>query len=174
MRQLLLALILLMAFPAFAGERINLYDGRVAFVLPDGFSRMSDEMADKKYRRESRPAHIYSDAKTTTSIAVALAEAEVALEQLGEFKSFMEQTYTRMIPGAQWVKRDFITIANTRWARLELMSNALDTDIHNIVLITILDKKPLMLNFNSTKGEFSRLEKALLKSIDTIRIKQNP
>lgn len=171
MWRLVLTLTFLMGFPAFAGEPLSLYDGHVAFVLPEGFTRMSDEIADKKYPRGSRPTYIYADAKTTTSIAVAVAEGQVAPAQLGEFKALMEHTYTRMIPGARWLKKDYLTIANTKWARLEFMANATDTDIHNIVLITVLDGKPLMFNFNSTKEEFSRLEKAILRSIDSIRVK---
>lgn len=172
MWQLVLTFTFFMSFPAFAGEPLSLYDGQVAFVLPDGFTRMADEIADKKYARGTRPKYIYADAKTTTSIAVGVAEgAEVAPEQLGEFKVFMEKTFERMIPGARWIKKDYLTIANTKWARLELMGNAVDTEIHNVVLISVIDRKPLLFNFNSTKEDFPRLEKALLKSIDSIRIK---
>lgn len=171
MWQLALALTLLMSFPAFAGEPLSLYDGQVAFVLPEGFTRMTDEMADKKYPRGNRPKYIYADAKTTTSVAVELAkDAQVAPEQLGDFRAFMENTFSRMVPGARWLKKDYLTIANTKWARLELMGNAIDTEIHNIVLITVLDKKPLIFNFNSTQEEFPKLEKELLKSIGSIRV----
>ncbi len=157
---------------SWAGDKLSLYDGRVSVALPDGFSRMSDELASVKYPRGNRPNHIFADAKTTTSIAVSIAEAKVTPAQLGDFRAFMEKTFERMIPAMRWLKKDFINIGNVRWARLELMSNAVDTDIHNIILITVLDSKPLMFNYNSTKEQFSALESALAKSIDSIRVEE--
>lgn len=170
MRSLVLIVALLLSSAALAAEPLSLYDGRVSFTLPAGFQRMSDELANKKFSRGERPQYIYSDAKTTTSIAVVVAEAKVTPEELDAFRDFMQSTFTRMIPGAQWLKRDYLTVGKTKWARLELMSNAIDTTIHNIILITVLDGKPLMFNFNSTKEDFPRLEKSLIKSIDSIRI----
>lgn len=76
----------------------------------------------------------------------------------------------RMIPGCKILTRDFVTIHGTRWARLELESNALDTEIHNLLLMAPLDGQPVMFNFNSTKQEFPKVKDALTKSMNSITI----
>lgn len=51
----------------------------------------------------------------------------------------------------------------------EMTSNAVDTDIHNLLLVTILEDRLLMFNFNSVKYEFPQYEAALRESIESIR-----
>lgn len=50
-----------------------------------------------------------------------------------------------------------------------MTSNAVDTDIHNLLLVTILEDTLLMFNFNSVKYEFPQYEAALRESIESIR-----
>ena len=174
MKRLLLVLgLIMLANLSIAGEKVNLFDGNVSLVLPEGFSVMPEELAKVKYPIEShRPKHIYSNKRTTTSIAITLSEhSQLQPHQLPEFKAFMEETLSRMIPGLKWIKRDYAVINGKKWARFELMSNAIDTDIHNIMLMTSFNGKPLMFNFNSTKGEFPKVVKDLQESIDSIRVK---
>ncbi len=164
--------IIILSLPCFAGERVNLFDGKLSFELPDGFSMMPKEIAKIKYPMEAnRPKYIYSNSKTTTSIAINLTESSsLQPQQLTEFRSLMEQSLARMIPGLRWIKKEFITLNGTEWARLELISNAIDTDIHNIMLMTSFEGKPLMFNFNSTKEEYSSVEKELNASILSIKL----
>ncbi len=49
-----------------------------------------------------------------------------------------------------------------------MTSHAIDTDIYNIMLITSLKEKMLVLNFNSTAKEFPEIEASLRKSIQSI------
>jgi hypothetical protein len=173
MRSIILCItILIFSIPCFAGEQVILFDGRLSFELPDGFSTMPKDIAKIKYPMEThRPKYIYSNSKASTSIAVNLTEnSSLQSQQLAEFKTFMEQTLVRMTPGLKWVKKEIITLNGTEWARLEFMSNAIDTDIHNIMLMTSFQGKPLMLNFNSTKEEFASVEKGLSDSIRSIKI----
>ena len=170
-------LVAFVAFTAFAaaatadeGETIALFEGRLSFALPDGFAVMSPEIAKVKYPNANRPRYIYANKKTTTSIAVNTMEAKLTDAQLPEFRDFMEKTMTRMIPGCTVLERDVITLNGQRWARLEFMSNAIDTDIHNVLLIAALDGQPVMFNFNSTKEEFPLIENTLTKSMNSIRI----
>ena len=58
-----------------------------------------------------------------------------------------------------------------QWIYLEMSSRAIDTDIHNIMLITPLQGKMLIFNFNSTKAEFPKVEAELRASINSIAFK---
>lgn len=51
-----------------------------------------------------------------------------------------------------------------------MTSSAVDTDIHNIMLITGIGEEMLVFNFNSTREEFPQVEKALRASIDSIKV----
>jgi len=54
-----------------------------------------------------------------------------------------------------------------------MTTNAVDTDIYNIMLFTCYKGKMLIFNFNSTREEFKKYEKDLRKSIRTIKIKES-
>ncbi len=51
-----------------------------------------------------------------------------------------------------------------------MMSRAVDTDIHNIMLVTPFRGGMLMFNFNSTREEFPRMEGALRRSLESISL----
>jgi hypothetical protein len=175
MRRLLLIIgLIMLASQSFASEQTNLFGGNVTFDLPDDFSVMSEEIAKIKYPMEShRPKYIYSNDRTTTSIAINFTEnSQLQPNQFQEFKAYMEETLTRMIPGIKWIKRDYVEINGKKWIYLELMSAAIDTDIHNVMLMTSFNNKPLMFNFNSTKEEFPKVIKNLQISINSIRVKE--
>ena len=109
----------------------------------------------------------------TTSIAINLLEnTKLKQSEIVEFRNHMAASLQRMIPGLIWLKQDVIEINNKIWGRLELMSNAIDTEIHNIMLMTSFEGKPLMINFNSTKEEFDSVKTKLETSISSIRIKE--
>jgi hypothetical protein len=164
--------IIILPISCFAGERVNLFDEKLSFELPDEFSIMPKEIAKSKYPMENRPKYIYSNSEFTTSIAVNLTEnSSLQPQQLAEFRSVMEKFLARMIPGIRWIKKEFITLNGTEWARLEFTSKAIDTDIHNIILMTAFEGKPLMFNFNSTKEEFAAVKKELNASIMSIKLR---
>lgn len=170
MKWLVAIFVLMLGGIAHADSPTSLFDGRLTIVLPDGFAVMPAEIAQAKYPNANRPKHIYSNASTTTSIAVELMAAKLTDTQLPDFQAFIERTMMRMIPGCKILTRDFVTIHGTRWARLELESNALDTEIHNLLLMAPLDGQPVMFNFNSTKEEFPKVKDALTKSMNSITI----
>ena len=53
---------------------------------------------------------------------------------------------------------------------MEMTSNAVDTDIHNIMMLTGIDGKMLVFNFNSTREDFPRYEEELRKSLNSIEL----
>lgn len=166
-------IICIIATFSYAGEEVNLFQRKLSFKLPDEITTMSKEDAKQKYLIEvTRPKYIYSNRLGTTSIAVDTDKnLKLQPEQLAAYKSFMETTFERMIPGIKWIKRDFTSINNIKWIRLEFISNAIDAKIHNIILITSFEGSPLIFNFNSTKEEFPTVKKELYKSIYSINIK---
>ncbi len=75
-----------------------------------------------------------------------------------------------MIPGIEWKKNEIIEHSGQKWVLMEMTSNAVDTDIYNILLMTGFDGKMLVFNFNSTKKDFPKYEAELRKSLKSVKL----
>jgi hypothetical protein len=82
----------------------------------------------------------------------------------------MEQTFERNTPGLRWIARGFKEINGNKWIRLEFQSNAVDTEIRNIVLMTALENGLVMFNFNSTVGDYGAHQALLEQSQESVQI----
>jgi len=156
--------------PAYCVQ-FSIPDGGVVFDAPDGFTQLSSEEIARKYPRSSPPGFVVGNERRTTTIAFDLKPQSIPADKLGEVKSSFEQLFQRMIPGLAWKDRKLISMQNQQWIYLELTSHAVDTDIHNIVLVTPHRDKALIFNFNSTKSEFPKVEAKLRESLRSIRLK---
>ena len=113
----------------------------VSFEPPAGFTALTREEIAAKYPRGSGPGFVVGNQARTTSI-----------------------------PGLVWKERKLIGMGGQRWVFLEMTSTAVDTDIHNIMVITPHAGKLLMFNFNSTREEFADVEASLRRSIESITL----
>ena len=153
-------------------KEVSLYDRKFVFDLPDGFVLMSDEEVDMKYPFGNTPDNAYFDKKTTTSIVVTVSrKSQLAAEELPEFKDFMAGVLGAAIPQVEWLYNGYTEINGVKWIKFEMTSSAIDTDIHNNVLMTAFNGNPLLLNFNSTKEAYPSMKKVLEKSMSSIQLK---
>lgn len=153
-------------------RRVFLHDRVVSFVPPEGFTVPSDEVIRRKFPNATTPASVYANERTTTSIAVSYHPSQVLTpEQLPEFKSFMQSNITKQQPGLEWLKSEFVEINGVRWIHFEVLSPALDAEIHNDMYFTSVGQRMLLFNFNSTRSEYPKYEKALARSAASIRVR---
>jgi hypothetical protein len=110
----------------------------------------------------------------TTSIAFDLKPNALPADRLPEAKAAFESFFDRRIPRVEWKQKKLIELQGQQWIYLEMTSRAVDTDIHNIMLVTPRYGKMLMFNFNSTREEFPHMETALRKSIQSISLRNRP
>jgi hypothetical protein len=75
----------------------------------------------------------------------------------------------KAIPGLKWIENGIISLDGRPCIYLEMTSEAKDTDIHNIMLMTPQQSGFLVFNFNSTREEFPAVEAELRKAIESIR-----
>ena len=167
-----LIVFLLLIGLAQAQEKVIFANKKVSFVLPKAFSRMTEDMVAKKYPRGNAPEYVFSNESTTVSIAASYTpNANLTLERLPQFKEFMEKTLERNTPGIEWITRGFKEVNGRRWIFLEFQSNAIDTEIRNMILMTALDNGLVMFNFNSTVGDYESHKAVLDQSQSSIIIK---
>lgn len=155
-------------------ERVQLRDGRISFVLPEGFKAMSKEDIAFKFGRNGAayaPAFAYSNERQNVSVAVTFGGSGFRAEQLDELKKFLESHLERSIPVVEWIERELITRDGRRWIHLHLKAEAVDTDIVNDIYGTLFDGQLLMFNFNSTVAQYEKHKESLRRSAQTITVK---
>lgn len=149
-------------------EVITIKGTNVTFESPEEFKPLSEEMIAYKWPSNRAPNYAVGNETASTTIAYDY-KTDVAGAKLSDLKEQFFDSFDRMIPGIEWIKNDIITLDGKEWIMFEMTSYAIDTDIHNLLLVTILNNKLLMFNFNSVKSEFPKYEAAFRKSIDSIR-----
>ncbi len=169
-RLLGLALPALLLPGAALADKLSLPGSGVRFEAPEGFTPLSTEEIAAKYPRSQPPRYVVGNARRTTTIAYDLKPNRLPADKLAEVQAAFEKTFERMIAGLVWKERKLVTQAGRQWIYLEMTSNAVDTDIHNIMLVTPHKDGMLLFNFNSTKEEFPKMEQALRRSVQTIAL----
>lgn len=161
-------------FTAFSinafSKTINIENTSITFDAPETFQPIPQEYIDIKYPNKNAPKFVIGNESAATTIAYDLKPYNLEGVNLEDVRLEFEATFNRMIPGIEWKESKVITLNQYEWIFFEMTSNAIDTDIYNIMLITSYGKEMLLFNFNSTREEFSQYESELRKSLQSIKI----
>ena len=106
------------------------------FDAPEGYTPLSQDEISIKFPARRAPANIVGNARRTTTIAFELKQDKLAPEQLSEARQVFEQFFERTVPGLVWRDRKLVRLDGQNWIHLEFSSNAVDSDLHNIMLVT--------------------------------------
>lgn len=167
--QCLLCAAVLLSGPVYA-ETIEVGDTGVTFVAPDEFEPLSQEIIDLKYPNKNGPRFVVGNERATTTIAYDVKPQNLSGANMEELRASLEQTLGRVIPGIQWKENRVIEHAGVQWVYLEMTSNAIDTDIYNIMMLGGVGQEMIVFNFNSTKEDFPKYEEVLRQSLQSIRV----
>ncbi|MEM9282338.1 MAG: hypothetical protein AAGA96_10955 [Verrucomicrobiota bacterium] len=151
-------------------EPIQVAGTAVTFDPPNGFAPLSQEIIAIKWPTDRAPAYAIGNPSGSTTVAYDLKPNRLPQEALPDVQKSFTQLFERMVPGIIWKKNELIEHSGQRWLMMEMTSNAVDTDIYNIMLITGFDGKMLVFNFNSTREDFPRYEAELRKSLNSIKL----
>lgn len=166
---MLLTALMALSAPLFA-DPIKVGDTEVSFEAPEGFKPLSREMIAAKWPTNRAPAYAVGTPNGSTTVAYDLKPNSIPQEALPEVQKSFTQLFERMIPGIAWKKNEIIEHSGQKWLLMEMTSNAVDTDIYNIMLMTGFQGKMLVFNFNSTKEDFSKHEAELRKSLKSVKL----
>jgi hypothetical protein len=165
---------LIAALFAFAStvlaEPIKVADTEVTFEAPEDFKPLSKEIIATKWPTNRAPAYAIGTASGATTVAYDLKPNNIPQEALPEVRKSFTEVFERIIPGIAWKKNEIIEHSGQKWLLMEMTSNAVDTDIYNIMLMTGFEGKMLIFNFNSTKEDFPKYEAALRKSLKSVKL----
>ncbi|MGD8593712.1 MAG: hypothetical protein PVF82_12800 [Gammaproteobacteria bacterium] len=147
-----IATLLLIATFAQADEFITrtVLNGKVTLTTPKSFGPMAEDILEKKYPSSRRPTEVLSDSTGGVSIAFNHTQSRIEPGQIKEAHINISQMFHNMYPSAKWLRDETININGRTFMVLELITPALDTQIHNIMYGTSVDNRLLLISFNTT------------------------
>ncbi|EPJ46482.1 MAG: hypothetical protein OFPII_20250 [Osedax symbiont Rs1] len=155
---------------ASMAQAISISDSGISFDAPDEFQPVAQQIIDIKWPQKNAPKWVVGNKSASTTIAFDLKPNDISTVPLSAVMKHFKKTFDRVIPGIEWKKREIIELSGKKWLFLEMTSNAIDTDIYNIMLLTSYGKQMLIFNFSSTKEDFAKYETALRNSIQSIKL----
>ena len=141
-------------------ERKNIPELKLSIEIPQVFTPMPDDMAKIKYPSENRPQVIYSG---KASLGVSNGRHALPADKLDVAKDATLKMLSNFKPQAESVTVD----GHKAWL-ITFRSQAADTEILNMLLVTSENDKAVQAAFNMTKdlvGQYQGVARASLLSI---------
>jgi hypothetical protein len=153
-------------------KKVSLENDGLTFELPPGFTQMTaEEIATKFPKGGNPPKFAYGNGKRTVAIAVTFSPVQVSDEQLPKLKMVLQEQLKQAMPDAKWLKQEMTAINGKPWVHFSMVTQAVDTEIHNDMYLTSFKGKMLGFNFNSTVAEYDKAKSELGKMRDSITIR---
>ena len=131
-------------------------DGFIRLELPVKFARMSEYHLRIKYPGSRPPTEVYSNSNGAVSIAFNYTRNAIHPSQIAEVHAMMSASFRRRYPYARWFRSVVIEKFGTSVFVMELMTPAVDTEVHNIIYGIPLKGRLLLVSFNATAAEAER------------------
>jgi hypothetical protein len=157
---------------ASAQTRVTFGDGKISFVPPAALQPLDPADAARKFPTLPAGAQVFATDRGAVSVAFGLTGQLLAPDRLSEAKTQLTHFLERAAPGLRWIARETIQFQGQPWLHFEFISRALDTDIHNHILLTSYRGHLLMFNFNATLSQYPKYETAFQESRESIRLER--
>ena len=163
--------------PANAGGttsegRVQLGDGRISFIPPPNLKQLTkDQIATSKFNKDKPPDYLFANDSQTVTVGVVFNLIDLKPEELEDYLYANHRLLSMAIADVQFVTEEIVDINNRKWAHFEVISDAPDVDLHNHQYTTSFNGGALVFGFNSTVKEYEQYKDALLKSAQSIAVK---
>jgi hypothetical protein len=170
---LLLLPVLLLAATVIQTElqATALLNNRIEIKIPKGFEIMKEDMLKLKYPMERRPTLVYTDVTGGINVAFNLTASRASQEQLEAYKDNFINAFKTMHPTAEWKDSGIKEINGRKTGYLELVTQAMDTKIYNLMFFTDLDGRLLLCTFNCTEKSIKEWEPLAKEIMQSLKIK---
>lgn len=152
-------------------ETRSLLDGKLQMLIPTHFGPMSEELIRVKYPNERRPTSVLSNERGTVNIAVSYTTSAMSLEELDEAHRALERMFRNSYPSATWYRSERTALNGQECFILELLTPAIDTEIHNTIIVFSLESRMLIIAINLTKELVDKWLPLTQKMIESIKFK---
>lgn len=166
---LVIAMLLVSTF-AQASELIKrtALNGKVTLITPKSFSPMAKDLLEMKYPHSRRPTEVLSDSTGGVSLAFNHTKNPLSSSQIKRAHASMSKMFHNMYPSAKWIRDKVINMNGKNFMVFEIITPAMDTQIHNIMYGTSVDNRLLLIAFNTTVEQSKQwlpIGKKIMKSI---------
>lgn len=144
-------------------QRQNIPQLNLSIEIPQTLTPMSDEMAKIKYPSENRPQVIYGDERGKASLGISAGRHALPASQIDMAKEATVKMLANFKPQAEAVTVD----GHKAWL-ITFRSQAPDTEILNMMLMTSQNDKAVQVAFNMTKdleAQYQDVARATLMSL---------
>lgn len=148
----------------------RLFDSKVEILLPQEFTVMDKTMAEFKYPSNNRPEIIYTDTSGKINVALNRTVTDATEADLPQFSEQFEAFFKN---AKDFQSNEITTQNGKKFIIIKMITGALDTDIFNLMAITVLDGKLFMVTFNCTVEEMSTWKPIGEEIIKSIKITSN-
>jgi hypothetical protein len=152
--------------------RVTLGDGRISFIPPPNLKQLSrEQIAASKFNKDKPPDYLFANDSQTVTVGVVFNFIDLKPEELEDYLYANHRLLSMAIADVQFVTEEIVNINNRKWAHFEVMSVVPDVDLHNHQYTTSFNDGALVFGFNSTVQEYEQYKDALLKSAQSIAVK---
>ncbi|MCG8609027.1 MAG: hypothetical protein MI864_00700 [Pseudomonadales bacterium] len=130
--------------------KVNALAGKVSILAPSGFGPMSQDILEMKYPSDRRPSEVLSDSTGGVTLAFNHTNNPMKPSQVKEAHTSISSMFHNMFPSAEWIRDEVIEQNGNVFMVMELITPAIDTEIHNIMYGTSVDGRFLLASFNTT------------------------
>ena len=144
--------LILVSFTAYAESFVerSAVNGKVHFLAPKEFTLMSKKMLEMKYPSRFGSKEVLSDVTQGVTLAFNHTKGNTKQGKFKEAHVAFFKTYHNLHPSAKWIRDEVFTKDGKDFLVFELITPAIDTQIHNIIYITSLNNRLLYIAFNTT------------------------
>jgi len=152
-------------------EQQIVLSGKLNILMPSDFSVMSSEKLALKYPSVGhRPSEVYTNEKSTINIALNHTTNKAKSEDLPNVRNVLESQFNRA--PFTLIKSEMRDLNGMPSILLEFISPAVDTKIYNLMVITSLEGRLVMITFNCTEAERKQWTPIAKKIIGSITLRK--
>lgn len=152
-------------------EKKIVLDDKVEILLPKDFGIMPEDMLKLKYPLTKRPTLVYSDEDGKINVAFNHTASKATQQQMATYKDYFISAFKIAHPNADWLSNGVKKINGRDMGYLELITQAIDTKIYNLIFFTDLDGRLLLTTFNCTIGEKEKWFSAAHQIMNSLALK---
>ena len=152
MKYICLFVLLTLATFSFAEGlvKIEALNGKVVILAPKNFGPMPKNIVDVKYPSSRKPTEVLSDKTGGVTLAFNHTNSAMKPTQVREAHLSISKMFHNMYPSAKWIRDEVMEQNGSTFMVMELVTPAMDTQIHNIMYGTSVDGRFLLAAFNTT------------------------
>jgi len=139
--------------------------GKFFIKLPKEFKIMDEETLNIKYPSNNKPRLVYTNEDASINVAFNLNGEYLNGRKLSDFVEVMKKTFEQM--DQVYYSYDF-ELDGTKLYTLKMVTQAIDTEVFNYMVIFELNDQIMIINFNCTKqymDEWQEVGEFIINSI---------